>query len=129
MVELRGILWRKIQEMKQKPKEETEEKMDEEEAKVEEQFIREEEIRLREEKKDLYEFYDSLNRMKMKDMGLDIDKDKIKCTICKKWKDYTKERLLGLIKRNGIDIIWKYTCKDCRKKMTRKRVPEEYLPK
>ena len=128
MTELRGILWRKINEMKQKPEQETEETLQEDEAKEEEEFLREEDVRIRKEKTKLYEFYDGLNRMKMKDMGLDIDNNKIRCTICKEWKDYTNEKLLGLIKRNGIDIIWKFTCKECRKRMLKQKVPEEYSP-
>jgi len=148
MVQLRGILWRKMQGMKKREKKKPEPKfkpredimknkeepkeievsMEEEEARDEEEQMREEEERIKEEKIKLYRFYDDLNRLKLKDMGLDINKSKIRCVVCKKWEDYTEERLLGLIKRNGIDIIWKFTCNKCRKTMLKERVPEEYVP-
>lgn len=148
MVQLRGILWRKMQAMKEvkgkprpkleiklrgdymknreEPKEKIEESMEEGQAREEEELIREEEERIKEGKIKLYRFYDDLNRLKLKDMGLDVNKNKIRCAVCKNWEDYTEEKLLGLIKRNGIDIIWKFTCKKCRKGMLKEKVPEEY---
>ncbi len=156
MVELRGILWRKMQGMKRKNKKEPkkeekkprievkdkeisideeelkkvakEEELSEQEVKEEEELIREEEARIKEEKIKMYRFYDELNKIKLKDMGLDIVNGKIRCVVCKKWKGYTDEILLALIKRNGIDIIWKYMCEKCRKDMVREKVPEEYVP-
>ena len=138
MVELKGLLWKKIHEKEDEkekpspeiPKEKKKEGFTEEEVKVkeEEKLIREEEDRIREEKIKMYRFFDELNKMKLKEMGIDIVEGKIRCVICKKWKGYTDEGLIDLIKRNGIDIIWKYICNQCRKSLLREKVPEEYVP-
>jgi len=156
MAPLRGILWKKLHSKKSKPKEkdkerekpveeevmpeeelEKEEKelqeeeeqiMKEAEMKEEEALIREEEERMREEKIKMYRFRDESNKKKLRDMGLDVKEGKILCVVCKKWKGYTEEALMALVKRNGIDIIWKYICDKCRKDLLREKVPEEYVP-
>jgi len=107
---------------------EKEEELTEQEVKEEEKLIREEEEKIKEEKIKMYRFYDELNKMKLKEMGLDIVNGKIRCVVCKQWKGYSEERLLDLIKKNGIDIIWKFMCDKCRKSMVREKVPEEYVP-
>ena len=153
MAPLRGILWKKLHSKKSEPKEkektvekkeetppEEEEKSEEElqeeeeqimkeaEMKEEEALIREEEERMREEKIKMYRFRDESNKKKLRDMGLDVKEGKILCVVCKKWKGYTEEALMALVKRNGIDIIWKYICDKCRKDLLREKVPEEYVP-
>jgi len=154
MAPLRGILWKKLHSKKPKPKEKKEEKKEEpkeeeleEETKEEEELkeeeeqvikeaemketeeiISEEEQRIREEKIKMYRFRDETNKRKLMDMGIDVENGKILCVVCKKWKGYTDEALIDLIKRNGIDIIWKYICEKCRKDLLREKVPEEYIP-
>ena len=153
MAQLRGVLWKKLHSKKAEPKEKVKEKlvdekvtqeeelpegeelekeeeqiMKEAEMKEEEGLISEEEARIREEKIKMYRFRDESNKKKLKDMGLDVKEGKILCVVCKKWKGYTDEALIDLIKRNGIDIIWKYICDKCRKDLLREKVPEEYIP-
>jgi len=120
---------KKVEELEEKlERVEKEEELSEAEVKEEEELIREEEEKIKEEKIKMYRFYDELNKMKLKEMGLDIVNGKIRCVICKQWKGYTDEILLELVKRNGIDIIWKFMCDKCRKNMVREKVPEEYVP-
>jgi len=153
MAQLRGILWKKLHSKKTEPKEKAKEKpvdekvtqeeelpeegelqkeeeeiMMEAEMKETEDLIREEEERMREEKIKMFRFHDESNKKKLKDMGLDVNEGKILCVVCKKWKGYSDETLIDLIKRNGIDIIWKYICDKCRKDLLREKVPEEYVP-
>jgi hypothetical protein len=135
---LRGLLWKKLHEKEDKKenslpemhKDNKKVELTEEERQVkeEEELIREEEEKIKEEKIKMYRFFDEINKMKLKEMGIDIVDGKIRCVICKKWKGYTDEGLLDLIKRNGIDIIWKYMCDQCRKSMIREKIPEEYVP-
>jgi len=154
MAQLRGVLWKKLHSKKTEPKEKVKEKpvdekitqeegelpeegelqkeeeqiMMEAEMKETEELISEEEERMREEKIKMFRFHDESNKKKLKDMGLDVNEGKILCVVCKKWKGYTDEALIDLIKRNGIDIIWKYICDKCRKDLLREKVPEEYVP-
>ena len=135
MVQLRGLLWRKLKEMEKKEekrdkKKEVEEaeEIPEEELKEKEELLRKEEERLRKEKIKMLKALDEINKKKLKEMGLDIAKKRIRCILCKKWEAYNDEELLELIKKNDFDVIWKYICKECRKKLKKEEIPEEYSP-
>lgn len=138
-VELRGILWRKMHE--EKPVIEERKKVIEEhkipEIKPEEielpedsdsteelikhqQLIREQEEYIKEEKKKMAKFVDELNTKKLKDMGFDITQNMIRCSNCGKWKTVSKKELTNKMKKHGIDIIWKYVCRECAKSLKKK---------
>jgi hypothetical protein len=117
-VELRGYLWRKIQEKETSIKEiKTIENLPIEESEIvkKEQSIREQEEFLKQEKEKIYKTMDELNTKKLLEMGVDITQDKIRCSICKNWEPTNKKNLASMIKQHGIDIIWKYKCKNCKK--------------
>ena len=158
MVELKGLLWKKLQKGekkvekpkveekkevgKDKPKEEKKEvepvikPKSEEELRKMDQLLRgkDEEIwkqeqLIKQKKLEIFKAYDELNTEKLRSMGYDKKQSIIRCVVCREWKSYDKDKLSDLIKRNDADIIWKYICNECRKKMKlRKRVSVKYDP-
>lgn len=159
MVELKGLLWKKFKKSEgkeEKPKEEAkpEEKKPEkpkeekEEVKRVEKPKSEEELRkidqllrgkdeeiwrqeqaIKQKKLEIFKAYDELNTEKLRSMGFDKNQSIIRCVVCRQWKSYDKDKLSELIKKNDFDIIWKYVCNECRKKMKKKRVSVKYDPK
>lgn len=137
-VELKGLLWRKLQkgkegkeveegkheEKEEEGKKEEEHEKKEEERKVEEldedklkerkRHLEEEEKRIKEEKERLREELGRLNIEKLREIGLDIEKNKIRCVNCKKWETLSKDKILDLMKKEGLKIIWSYECKECK---------------
>jgi copper oxidase (laccase) domain-containing protein len=94
-----------------------------------EKLIKEEEELLKQEKEKLIKTINELNIKKLKDMGLDVVENKIRCSICKDWKPLSKRKFLrrepktiigNMIKKHGVDIIWTYKCKECKKKIKKK---------
>jgi len=118
-VELRGYLWRRMHE-KETPSKEIKptEKMPIEESEIikKERLIREEEERLKQEKEEIYKNIDELNVRKLIEIGLDVKQSKIRCSNCINWEPITKKSLTKIINKYGIDILWKYKCKNCKKK-------------
>ena len=158
MVELKGLLWKKLrkgekgeeepkteakkEEVKrqEKPKEEVKPevkpKSEEELRKMseilrgEDEEIRKQEEMLKQKKIEIFKSYELLNIDKLRSMGYDMKQNAIRCVICRKWMSYDKEKLSELIKKNDVDIIWKYVCKECRKKTKkiRGKISEKYVP-
>jgi len=160
MVELRGLLWKKLQKSEKKeekkPKEEAKpEKKKPEKPKEEKEVVKpvekpksEEELRkidellrgedeeiwkqeqaIKQKKLEIFRAYDELNTEKLRSMGFDKNQSIIRCVVCREWKSFDKDKLSELIKKNDIDIIWKYVCNECRKKLKlRKRVSVKYDP-
>ena len=114
--EMRGMLWRKLKSEEVERRMKREEEISEESIEEKERRLKEEEERIKKEKEKFYEYLDELNTKKLKEIGLDIKENKIRCSVCKRWKSIRKDQLLDLIKEHGISIIWKYVCRDCRKK-------------
>jgi len=131
----RGLLWKKLEkgeikplkkEKSRKKEEKIEEKKEEPEIEVGEMsekqleemanLLREEETFLKEQKKEFRKFLDQMNVKKLRSMGVDLEKNKILCSGCKKWKSLPKDKLLELIKNQGFDIIWEYRCPSCEEK-------------
>jgi len=137
----RGLLWRKLEKKKEEPKKEKEKEEEPKKEKKEEEpeeekkeepeeiggasdetikemanLIREEETFLKEQKKEFQKFLDDMNVKKLKGMGIDIKKNKIICSGCKKWKTLPKGELLELMGKHGFDVIWEYKCPRCREK-------------
>jgi len=112
---LRGILWRRLKSRRPENIQRIEVIEDEEAIKEKERMLREEEERLREEKKKFYEYLNEVNKKRLKEMGYDVEKEKIRCINCKKWKSCPKSELINLIKRYGISILWRYVCENCKK--------------
>jgi hypothetical protein len=115
-VELRGYLWRKLQEKIPPRQIKLENPLPGEmEIVKKEQFINSEETLIKKEKEKIANDIDDLNIRKMLEIGLDMNQGLIRCSNCKSWEPTDKKRLSKMIKKHGIDIIWKYKCKDCRK--------------
>ncbi len=121
-VELRGYFWRKMHETGDSSKEtkpiekRKETQVEENDIVKKEQLIREEEELLKQEKEKLYKTIDELNIKKLLDIGLDTSQNKIRCSNCKNWEPINENNLAEMIKHHGINIIWKYKCKNCKKK-------------
>lgn len=138
-IELRGFLWRKLHEKIPSDEKKTKEKKSEkevpkivEELPVEERelieqerLIKEEEEFIKQEKERLFKTMNELNIRKLKEMGLDVVENKVRCSICKDWKPLSKRKfqrkdlkvIVGnMIKKHGIDIIWTYKCNECKTK-------------
>lgn len=118
-VELRGYFWRKMHE-KETPSKEVKsmEKVPVEEGELikKEQLIKEEEERIKQEKEQIYKTIEEVNIKKLMEMGLDVSQDKIRCSNCKNWEPIKKKNLGNMVKKYGMDIIWKYKCKNCKNK-------------
>jgi hypothetical protein len=159
MVELKGLLWKKMhkddeEEDREKPKKEEKQKKgkekgeekevkpvvkpksEEELKKIDHQLrekdeeIRKQELLIKQKKLEIFRSYDSLNIEKLRSMGFDMEQNIIRCVMCRQWIKYNKEKLSELIKKNDVDIIWKYVCTECRKKMKtrRKKISVKYAP-
>jgi len=162
MVELRGLLWKKLQKGEEKkeeakPKEEPKKEVKKEEKPKEEKEVvkpvekpkseeelrkmekiitgRDEELREQEEmikqrKIEIFKSLEGLNTEKLRSMGYDINQKAIRCVVCREWKIYEKDKLSDLIKKNDIDIVWKYVCHGCRKniKKRKRKISEKYAP-
>ena len=122
-VELRGYLWRKIHETSEPSKKtepieksKTEIPISDNELIKKEQEIRQEEERIKQEKEQIYRTMDETNTKKLFEMGLDLKEGKIRCSNCIKWEPVNKKNLMNMINKHGIEIIWKYKCKECKKK-------------
>ena len=149
MVELKGILWKKLQkteEEKEKPdvvvvkkdmkmnqiKPVEKLKSEEELQKIsqllrdKDEKIRKQEEEIKKKKIEIFKSYDELNTEKLKSMGYDKEQNIIRCVVCRQWKSYDKEKLSELIKKNDVDVIWKYVCCECRKNMKKKRISEKF---
>ena len=139
MVELKGLLWKRFQ--KSEKKEEKKEVKPVEEPKSEEELQkidqllrgRDEELwkqeqAIKQKKLEIFKAYDELNTEKLRSMGYDKKQSIIRCVVCRQWKSYDKDKLSELIKKNDFDIIWKYVCNECRKRMKKKRVSIKYDP-
>jgi len=85
-----------------------------------EQMIRETEESLKKEKEQIYKTIEELNVKKLSEMGFDITQNKIRCSNCKNWEIINIKNLTDMIKDHGMDIIWKYKCKDCKKRKMNK---------
>lgn len=127
----------------EKPKEEKEEvkpvekpKSEEELRKIEkiitgkDEELRKQEELIKQRKIEMFRSFEELNTEKLRNMGYDINQKAIRCVICREWKVYEKDKLSDLIKKNDIDILWKYVCHGCRKNMKRRkrRISEKYAP-
>jgi len=120
-VELRGYLWRKMQEIEMpsketKPVEKKEELPVDDELIKKKQLIKEEEEILKQEKEKLYQNIDDVNIRKLLEIGFDIKQNKIRCSNCINWDPVNNKNLAKMIKKHGIDILWNYKCKNCKKK-------------
>jgi len=160
MVELKGLLWKRLQKSEkkeekpkeeakpegkkhEKPKEEKEvvkpvekPKSEEELRKIEkiitgkDEELRKQEEMIKQRKIELFRSFEELNTEKLRSMGYDIKQNALRCVICREWKVYEKDKLSDLIKKNNIDILWKYVCHGCRKsiKTRKRRISEKYAP-
>ncbi len=118
-VDLRGYLWRRIHE-KETPNEEVkttqETPIENSEIIKKKQSLLEEEKRLKQEREEIYKTIDELNVRKLLEIGLDVNQSRIRCSNCIAWESINNKNLSKMIKRHGIDILWKYKCKNCKKK-------------
>ena len=95
----------------------------------EDEEIWKQEQAIKQKKLEIFRAYDELNTEKLRSMGFDKNQSIIRCVVCREWKSFDKDKLSELIKKNDIDIIWKYVCNECRKKLKlRKRVSVKYDP-
>jgi len=94
----------------------------------EDEEIRRQEEMIKQKKMEIFQSYDELNIEKLRSMGYDIGQNTIRCVICREWKNYDTEKLSELIKKNNVDVIWKYVCKECRKSMKKKKISVKYAP-
>jgi len=128
----KGFLWRKykkeikiekplekIEEREKKviyEREKTTEGIEKEEIKEKERQLKEQEELIKDEKERLHQQVEEMNTDKLKEMGLDIKENLILCSSCNDWKPLKKERLAKMIGKKGFEIIWKYRCRECKKR-------------